>query len=273
MARVLGIRSAVIMRHIEAFPEHWMPAIQASFLARLPRQTQEALLQGAREIDAAPRSILYSESADPEQAHLVLIVEGLVRVFRTSRSGREVTVRHARKGDVLGLPSMLAGASPGAAHAVIPSKVLMMSARRLRALAQNDSHLAWAVAEEMAGSLFNIQERLVHNVLAPVRSRVARYLLDVAVGSDDDCVAVARHEDIATAIGTVREVVARVLMEFRREGLASRSDSGILLVNLDALRKVAQTEEFRDFRTRSLRPASPSVSGRHTRRRRSGSGR
>jgi len=238
------------MRQIETFPESWMSAIQASFLARLPRHTPEALLQGAREVDAAPRSILYSESADPEQAHLVLVVDGLIRVFRTSRSGREVTVRHARKGDVLGLPSILARASPGAAHAVVPSKVLMMSAPRLRALAQSDCQLAWAVAEEMAGSLFNIQERLVHNVLAPVRSRVARYLLDVAVGSEAHYVALARHEDIATAIGTVREVVARVLMEFRKEGLTSRCDSGILLANVDALRQVAQLEEFRDFRTR-----------------------
>ncbi len=239
------------MRQIEIFPESWMPAIQASFLAPLPRQTQEALLQGAREIDAAPRSMLYFESADPEQAHLVLVLDGLVRVFRTSRSGREVTVRHARRGDVLGLPSILARASPGAAHAVVASKVLMLSARRLCALAQNDSHLAWAVAEEMAGSLFNIQERLVHNVLAPVRSRVARYLLDVAVSSDVGHVAMARHEDIATAIGTVREVVARVLVEFRREGLAGRGNSGIVLLDMDALREVAQVEEFRDFRTRS----------------------
>jgi len=238
------------MGQIEMFPEHWVPAIQASFLARLPRQTQKALLQDAREADAPPRGVLYSESASPEHAHLVLIIDGLIRVFRTSRSGREVTVRQARQGDVLGLPSILAGATPGAAHAMVASKIVMMSARRLRTLAQNDSQLAWAVAEETAGSLFNIQERLVHNVLAPVRSRVARYLIDVAVGSNATYVAVARHEDIATAIGSVREVVARVLTEFRREGLASRSSSGILLVDMTALRQIAQTEEFQDFRTR-----------------------
>ena len=235
---------------METIPHEWAPAIQASFLARLPRHTQEDLLQNAREVDAAPKAILYAESVRPEDAHLVLVLNGLIRVFRTSRSGREVTVRHARAGDVLGLPSMIAEASPAAAQAVAASKVVMMSARILRARAQHDCQLAWAIAEEMAGSLFNIQERLAHNVLAPVRSRVARYLLDVAVHERGGYIAAVRHEDVATAIGTVREVVARTLTAFRNEGLTRRVDTGILLINVDALREVAQAEEFPDFRIR-----------------------
>jgi CRP-like cAMP-binding protein len=236
---------------MDSYPQEWTTAIQASFLGRLPRQTQEHLLQGAHAVEAAPKAMLYGESASSGGAHLVLVLSGLVRVFRTSRSGREVTVRHARTGDVLGLPSLITEASPAAAQAVVTSKVVVMSAVTLRARAQRDSQLAWAMAEEMAGSLFNIQERLAHNVLAPVRSRVARYLLDVAVRNGDCYVAATRHEDIATAIGTVREVVARVMTAFRGEGLVRRTgNSGIALADVDALRRVAQSDEFPDFRIR-----------------------
>jgi len=165
---------------MDDLPADWIRAIEASFLGRLPERTWRLLFDRAHQIDAPPKTVLYPETEQVPTAHLVLILDGLVRVYRTSRSGREVTIRYARRGDVLGLPSVVAQVSPAAAQAVVPTRVVAMSAQVLRSRAQRDSQLAWAMAEEMAGSLFNIQERLAHNVFAPVRSRVARYLLDVA---------------------------------------------------------------------------------------------
>jgi CRP-like cAMP-binding protein len=250
---------------MDELPYEWVKAIEASFLGRLPPRTWRPLFERARQVQAAPKAILYTETEQERTAHLVLVLDGLVRVYRTSRAGREVTLRHARHGDILGLPSVVAQVSPAAAQAVIPTRVVAMSAPALRACAQRDSRLAWAMAEEMAGSLFNIQERLAHNVFAPVRGRVARYLLDVAMPNPDDPtaasghptiaasqapIAAASHEDIAAAIGTVREVVARTLAAFRDEALTRRSDAGIILADLDGLRAVAQSDEFRDFRSR-----------------------
>jgi CRP-like cAMP-binding protein len=235
---------------MDDLPADWIQAIEASFLGRLPERTWRLLFDRAHQIDAPPKTVLYPETEQVPTAHLVLILDGLVRVYRTSRSGREVTIRYARRGDILGLPSVVAQVSPAAAQAVIPTRVVVMSAQALRARAQRDSQLAWAMAEEMAGSLFNIQERLAHNVFAPVRSRVARYLLDVATQAGDGYVAAASYEDIAGAIGTVREVVARTLAALRDEGLIRRTEDGIALLNLDALRNAARSDEFQDFRRR-----------------------
>ena len=235
---------------MDDLPADWVRAIEASFLGRLPERTWRLLFDRAHQIDAPPKTVLYPETEQVPAAHLVLILDGLVRVYRTSRSGREVTLRYARRGDILGLPSVVAQVSPAAAQAVVPTRVVAMSAQVLRSRAQRDSQLAWAMAEEMAGSLFNIQERLAHNVFAPVRSRVARYLLDVATPAGPGHVAAASYEDIAGAIGTVREVVARTLAALRDEGLTRRTDEGIALLDLDALRNAARTDEFRDFRSR-----------------------
>ena len=239
---------------MDELPEEWTQAIKASFLGRLPPHTWRPLFDRAHELEATPKTILYPETEQERRDHLVLILDGLVRVYRTSRSGREVTLRYARRGDVLGLPSVVAQVSPAAAQAVIATRVVAMSAQDLRARAQQDSKLAWAMAEEMAGSLFNIQDRLAHNVFAPVRSRVARYLLDVATPAAGEHagehVVTASHEDIADAIGTVREVVARTLGTFRDEGLTRRTETGIVLLDLDGLRDAGQAEEFQDYRRR-----------------------
>ena len=235
---------------MDDLPADWIRAIEASFLGRLPERTWRLLFDRAHQIDAPPKMVLYPETEQVPTAHLVLILDGLVRVYRTSRSGREVTIRYARRGDILGLPSVVAQVSPAAAQAVVPTRVVAMSAQVLRSRAQRDSQLAWAMAEEMAGSLFNIQERLAHNVFAPVRSRVARYLLDVATPAGPGHVAAASYEDIAGAIGTVREVVARTLAALRDDGLIRRTEEGIALIDLDGLREAAQADEFRDFRQR-----------------------
>jgi len=238
------------MGMIRAFPDNWQQAVEASFLGRLPDGTVGDLLDSAREVQVGAKAVLYPEADGPADAHLVLVLDGLVRVYRTSRSGREITLRHARRGDVLGLPSLVAAISPAAAQALVPTNVVLMSSTKLRTRAQRDSQLAWAMLEEITGSLFNIQERLAHNVFAPVRSRVARYLLEVAMLSDGILVATVRHEDIAVAIGTVREVVARTLKAMRKERLISRGELGIALMDVPKLRALADADQFREFRTR-----------------------
>lgn len=229
-------------RMMETYPLAWKSAVEASFLGRLPEKTRVDLLEHAREVQAEAKAIVYHESSMP---HLVLVLDGLVRVYRTSSSGREVNIRYAHAGEVMGLPSVVGGTSPAAAQAVEPTRAVMMSVPVLRARARRDSAVAWAVAEEVASSLFRVQERLAHNVFAPIRARVARYLLDVAVEdlATGRIVAATSHQDVAAAIGTVREVVARTLTTFRRAGLTERGSSGIILRDVRSLRLIADSDE------------------------------
>jgi CRP/FNR family transcriptional regulator len=71
-----------------------------------------------------------------------------------------------------------------------------------------------------------------NNVFLSVRQRVARHLLDLAVQEQPAGLVVhASHQDIADAIGSVREVVSRVIRELRTEGLVTRSGDTIVLPN------------------------------------------
>ncbi len=227
---------------MQTYPHTWRPAVEASFLGRLPEKTRSELLDQAREVCVRPKAVLYHESG---KAHLVLVLEGLVRVYRTSSLGREVNIRYARGGDVMGLPSVVAGTSPAAAQAIVITRVVMMSVPLLRARAQRDPVVGWAVAEEVARSLFRVQERLAHNVFAPIRARVARFLLDVAVEdrASGRIVVTTSHQDVAAAIGTVREVVARTLRTFRHEGLTENSAAGIVLTDIEAMLRVADSDD------------------------------
>jgi CRP-like cAMP-binding protein len=62
-----------------------------------------------------------------------------------------------------------------------------------------------------------------------MRQRVARHLLDLAVRESEGLVVYASHQNIADAIGSVREVVSRVLRELRADGLVDRAGERIIL--------------------------------------------
>jgi CRP-like cAMP-binding protein len=70
----------------------------------------------------------------------------------------------------------------------------------------------------------------------PVQARVARHLIDLASLQDDVLVVTAGHQEIADAIGSVREVVSRALGEMRDEGLITRRGNQTILTDVARLR-------------------------------------
>jgi len=86
------------------------------------------------------------------------------------------------------------------------------------------SERAWSFIHEIPGSAFST-----------VRQRVARYLLHLASehGSDgggrEPVVAVTQQE-LADAVGTIREVIVRVLRELRQEGVVRRERDRMVLI-------------------------------------------
>ncbi|HWD79934.1 MAG TPA: helix-turn-helix domain-containing protein, partial [Kribbella sp.] len=69
----------------------------------------------------------------------------------------------------------------------------------------------------------NLRQTAV-NTFGTVRQRVAAHLLDLASTQQNprgELVAHVSQQELADAVGSVREVVARVLREFRQAGLVA----------------------------------------------------
>src|SRR6266581_4918619 len=109
-----------------------------------------------------------------------LVVQGLIRVYMTSLEGRQVTVRYARPGDVLGIAVLVGGPANVGVQAVAPSSLFRISSRALTAAARRDARMAWAVAEELNRRLYATLQQTAVNAFGSVRQRVAAHLLDLA---------------------------------------------------------------------------------------------
>jgi CRP/FNR family cyclic AMP-dependent transcriptional regulator len=220
-------------------------AFERSLLARFPPETLERLLPEAVRFDLPAGTVIYRDAARPQFA---LVVSGLLRVYISAPDGRQITLRYARCGDVLGTVAVVAGAVPVSVQALSDAVLQVLNIRTLEALARTDARVAWVIAEDVTRVLFHLERVLAGNVFGSVRQRLIRHLLDLAgeaasAGPDPGLVARVTQQQLADAIGSVREVVARVLRELRAEGLVETVPDGIRLCDPEALQAEIGLEE------------------------------
>lgn len=165
---------------------------------------------------------------------IALVVSGLARIFATSPQGRQATIRYTAKGDVIGLPVLLAPAafvssSEMAGQTLTACCLLHLSPARCREIASSNADNMWPLFTELAKSLLDVYLLLSQNLFQPVRARVARHLLDLSERRGELLVVCASQQDLANAIGSVREVVSRVIIDFRRDGMIRR-EAGVYVI-------------------------------------------
>jgi CRP/FNR family transcriptional regulator, cyclic AMP receptor protein len=228
-----------------ALSESARKAWETTFLSSIPA-ADAALLENAREGQVAAGEIIHRVvNIRSGGGVLIVVVDGLLRVFSGSAQGRELTVRYVCSGDVVGLPTVLAPEVMQermhlAVQALTDTHILRLSTERFRTLLARDPSLYPIVCKELVRALVDTYEMLAEDVFAPVRQRVARHLLDLSVREGDRFVVHASQQTIADAIGSVREVVSRVVIQMRDQRLIDRIGDGYAIVDPAGLHRSAQ---------------------------------
>jgi len=210
-------------------------AMRRSFLGGLPDEVSDALLAAGERNDYPAGVTVYRQGAAPRAA---LVIEGLLRVYMTSAEGRQVTVRYARDGDVLGIAVLVGGPVDVGVQALASSSLFSIDSRTLTQAARRDARVAWAVAEELNRRLYETLQQTAVNAFGSVKQRVAAHLLDLASAQQrprGGLVARVSQQELADAVGSVREVVARVLRDLRLAGIVATASDSVLILDAPRL--------------------------------------
>jgi CRP/FNR family cyclic AMP-dependent transcriptional regulator len=207
-----------------------------SHLRGLPDEVLVELMASAGRTKIPAGSVIHREGESAR--HLYLVVSGVVRVFVTAPDGRTLTVRYCRPGALIGAMSLFATefAMPGNSQALLDAELLKLSPDVVGRLAERDVRVARAFLRELSERAWSFIHEIPGSAFSTVRQRVARHLLDLASehGSDgvgrELAVAVTQQE-LADAVGTVREVVVRVLRELRQEGVVRTERDRMVLID------------------------------------------
>jgi CRP/FNR family transcriptional regulator len=203
--------------------------LTSGFLFAMPPAAAERLLAEGIRINVPAGSVVYR---DEESPRLLVVVSGLLRIFVSSPDGRQVTVRYARSGDVAGLALVVGGPAPMSIQAMTPTLLMALRTATLRDLLRVDPGVARACAEELGRQVHQLLLDVAEQAFLTVRQRLARQLLLLASpGAGRHLVVTASQQELADAIGSVREVVTRTLHDLREERLVRASGAGILLVD------------------------------------------
>ncbi|HSE71092.1 MAG TPA: Crp/Fnr family transcriptional regulator [Nocardioidaceae bacterium] len=216
-------------------------ALALSSLRDLPRRILEPLLGGAVETTLPAGSVSTREGELVR--HVELVVTGAVRLFVVAPDGRTMTVRYCRAGALIGAVSLFTPryATPVTTQALVDSRLLKMHAATVRRAAARDVSVAGAFLQELSERVMSLVYEIPESAFATVRQRVARHLLDLSLGpavvqqpdagKPHELVVRQSQQELADAVGTVREVVVRVLRELRTEGIVETGRDRIVIID------------------------------------------
>jgi len=218
-------------------------AVALSHLGALPPGRLDPLVATARRAAIPAGAVIHW--VGEEAPHVDLVVSGVVRAFVTAPDGRTMTVRYARVGALLGVMSLYAPgfALPGTVQALTDAVVLRLPPHIVRQSADRDVEVAKALLVDQAERALAFLCELPGSAFASVTHRVVRHLLDLAShdlpaerpAGRPVLVARVTQSDLADAVGSVREVVVRVLRQLRDDGLIETGRDGIVIVDPERL--------------------------------------
>ncbi len=172
----------------------------------------------------------------------VVVLAGRVDVFLTGPSGRDILLYAVEPGGscVQTTLGLLGGEDySGEAMAAVDCRIVLIPKGMFLALMEDSvafrSYVFAAFATRMQ-SMMHVLERVAFQ---RVESRLAAALLERAA----DGVVHATHQDIATAIGSAREVVSRRLEGFARAGWVTTERGSVRITDAVALRRLAAAAE------------------------------
>ena len=205
------------------------------FLARLSPERAADLVSSAPLVHYPTGSVSAPARDAPWAA---IVVSGMVRLYLPTPDGRQVTIRYAKAGDLVGNPTTGIPRVSLEVEAVEACNLLHIDVARMERIARAEPEVAMALVEEVTDRLRHTYRLLASNTFATVRSRVARDLLERAwrtEGLGRGAHLRVTQQALADATGSVREVVARALRELRLQGVIETDQSGITVIDCDAL--------------------------------------
>ncbi len=202
---------------------------------------QETRLDLARRsyIRALPAGhTLLLEGMPAESAYV--LISGETRAFRMNREGRVQILARFKPGDPINIISLLNSDKRNRAtiEALSPVTVLVIRSADFDALIARYPDFSNMLLHHLADRLAKITDLAAGLSLFAVRARLARFLIELADLSPSS--SGWTQDEIAAHIGTVRDVVGRLLRDFEAGGLIQRQRGQIILLDREKLIQAAR---------------------------------
>lgn len=170
-----------------------------------------------------------------------LVLSGVLRVFRVSENGREITLFRAGAGDtcIIRMACHFGNQELSVqAIAQEPCELLTLSDQDYLEILADDPAWKDFVIETLYGRLTETIGVLEQVAFSSIDKRLVRVLYRMCGGEKSTIL--MTHEQMAAELGTVREVVSRLLGELKRRGIVSLGHGKVTVLEPEMLREILE---------------------------------
>ena len=168
-------------------------------------------------------------------AGLFVVETGAIKIFKSSSSGREQVLSVEGPGSsVAELPVFDGGNYPASTMAVSASRVLFISKQDFHSLCLAHPKVALKVLKVVGARLRKLVGIIEELSFTTVRSRLISFLLRLAregtkTARGVEAALPSSNQELASHIGTVRELVSRNLSRLQSEGLIAIEGKTVII--------------------------------------------
>ena len=168
---------------------------------------------------------------------IFVLFRGYAKVFHVSKDGREQVLAILRRGEWINTVPALRGQEKNQAHAVALTdlEVGVLSSADYRRALHHLPDFANLLLYDFAAKLEHITRLVEELSLFSARQRLIRFLLRNV--QKEEKISGFTQDEIAAQIGTVRDVVSRLLGMLAREGLIRVERQRIFILDENRLQK------------------------------------
>jgi CRP-like cAMP-binding protein len=172
---------------------------------------------------------------------LFIIAEGIVKISRHSVEGREHILHLLHRGETFNdVAALDGGPNPATATAHTTATLYAIPRPDLRRITGQHPELAWVLIESMARRARYLVTMVEDLAMRSVKGRLARLLLEQAEANTSDALPrLLTQEEMASRLGTVREMVGRSLRSLAADGIIEFDRHRIVVLDPDRLAEEA----------------------------------
>ena len=181
---------------------------------------------------------------------LYVVESGHVRIFKSSASGREQVLSIDGPGSSIAeLPVFDGGTYPASVAAIDNVSLLFVSKQNFQALCLAHPQVALKVLRVVGARLRRLVGIIEELSFTTVRHRLASFLLRLAQSEGKrsaegvEITLPVSNQELASQIGTVRELVSRNFSRLQAEGMLKIDGRSVTIRNLKALEAEIQSAE------------------------------
>ncbi len=206
-------------------------------LSQLNSESRQTLFTAGQIVDLPAGQMLMQQN---QQCQFIpLVMSGLLRIFKLSPNGREMTLYRIGPGEIclISIACQIKGEEfPALAQVDEAAGLFMLPTTIYHDIL--DCQLFWKdyLIKTLYEHLAETMETLEAVAFDRIDRRLANWLLQQTSGQKGQIR--TTHEAIAVELGTAREVVSRLLGELKNHGTVSLGRGRIEILNLDTLQKM-----------------------------------